>query len=107
MIYINTLIFVSAASKPTKKKIFELIPHVAPHWYELGVQLLNESQEPHLDVIKSDHGSDHKQCCIQMFWYWLKTTPNASWQHLLDSLRSPALELNTVAANIETMFTGT
>ena len=102
----NKLIVVSASSKPSRKKIVDLIPHVAPQWYELGIKLVREDQEAHLDVIRSDCGNDKKQCCSQMFWYWLKTNPNASWQQLLDSLRSPALELNAVAANIQTMFAG-
>ena len=100
----NWCIF-SATSVPSKKKLLELIPNVAPRWYLLGIQLLREDQEPHLDVIKSDCGNDNKQCCVQMFWYWLQTNPKASWIQLLDALRSPALELHTVAANIEAMFT--
>ena len=105
-IFTNNSTFVSANSRPSKKKILDLIPHLAPQWYELGIQLLREDQESHLDVIKSDYGNDNKQCCAQMFWYWLKTNPKANWQQLLDSLISPALELHTVAANIEAMFTG-
>ena len=80
---------------------------MVPRWYELGIQLLREDQEPHLDVIKSDYGNDNKRCCVQMFWYWLQTNPKASWIQLLDALRSPVLELHTVAANIEVMFTST
>ena len=102
---IDGLVCISATSVPTKKKLLELIPNVAPQWYELGIQLLREDQEPQLDVIKSDCGNDNKRCCIQMFWYWLKTNPKASWQQLLDALGSPALELHTVAAKIEAMFT--
>ena len=102
---IDGLAYISATSAPSKRKLLELIPSVAPQWYELGIQLLREDQEPHLDVIKSDCGNDNKRCCVQMFWYWLKTNPKASWQQLLDALRSPALELCTVAANIEAMFT--
>ena len=93
-------------SRPTKKKLLELIPHVAPQWYELGIQLLNEDQEPHLDIIKADHGNNHVKSCTEMFWYWLKTHPKASWQQLINSLKSPAIQLHTVAANIEGMFTG-
>ena len=98
------LVYILATSVPSKKKLLDLIPNVAPRWYELGIQLLREDQEPHLDVIKSDCGNI-KQCCVQMFWYWLQTNPKASWQQLLDALRSPALELHNVAANIEAMFT--
>ena len=103
--YNDELVYISATSVPSKKKILELIPNLAPQWYELGIQLLREDQEPHLDVIKSDCGNDNKRCCVQMFWYWLKTNPKASWKQLLDALKSPALELHTVAANIEAMFT--
>ena len=89
------------------KKIRQLvIPKVAPKWYELGVELLNEYQENHLFIIKSDHGSDHKKCCTEMFWHWLRTDPNASWNKLVTSLRSPAVELHGVAADIEKMFQG-
>ena len=83
-----------------------VIPRVAPQWYELGVELLSEDQEKHLDIIKSDYGSDHKKCCTEMFWYWLKTDPNASWYHLVIALRSPALELHSVASDLEKMFQG-
>ena len=56
-----------------------------------------------LDLIKSNHKDDKGECCRQMFWYWLETTPNATWQQLLDSLKSPAIRLDTIAANIEAM----
>ena len=98
--------FVSATSRPSRKKILKLVPQVAPHWYELGIELLRDDQESHLDIIKSDYGNNNKQCCIQMFWYWLQSNSKASWQQLLDSLRSPVLELHAVAAYVETMFTG-
>ena len=56
-----------------------------------------------LDLIKSNHKDDKGECCRQMFWYWLETTPNATWQQLLDSLKSSAIRLDTIAANIEAM----
>ena len=79
---------------------------MAPRWYVLGLNLLNEDQESHLDLIKTNHVSDNMQCCMDMFWYWLETHPEAIWKQLIDSLRSPALELNAIAASIETMCTG-
>ena len=83
-----------------------IIPQVAPQWYELGIELLSEDQENHLDIIKSDHSSDHKKCCTEMFWHWLRTDPKASWHQLVTSLRSPAVELPSVAADIEKMLQG-
>ena len=56
----DELVYVSAISVPSKKKLLELIPNVAPQWYELGIQLLKEGQESHLDIIKADYGSDSK-----------------------------------------------
>ena len=79
---------------------------MAPHWYELGIKLLSEDQESHLDIIKADHGNDKLKSCTEMFWLWLKCDPSASWQQLIESLKSPAVQLHTVAANIERMFTG-
>ena len=93
-------------SKPSRKKLLEIIPHVAPHWYEIGIQLLNENQESHLEVIKANHGHDKITSCTEMFWLWLKSHPNASWQELIESLRSPAVQLHSIAADVETMFTG-
>ena len=94
-------------SKPTKQKILDhVVPQVIPRWYELGVKLLREDQESHLDVIQSEHYGDHKMCCKQMFWYWLSTNVSATWKQLIDALRSPAVELPVVAANLERMLTG-
>ena len=38
-----------------------------------------------------------------MFLYWLKTHPKATWQQLLDSLKSSTVQLGTVAAKIKEM----
>ena len=94
-------------SKPTKQKILDhVIPHVAPYWYELGVKLLKEYQESQLDTIESNHVGDNRKCCIAMFRYWLGTDTDASWQQLIEALRSPAVELPVVAADIEKMLSG-
>ena len=95
------------SSKPTRKKLLDhVIPHVTPQWYVLGLKLLKEDQEDHLDVIKSDHTGNNLMCCMEMFWYWLNTNTDASWQQLIETLRSPVVNLPVVAADIEKMFTG-
>ena len=94
-----------ANSKPTKKKILDLVvPHVSPKWYELGVTLLKEEQESQLDVIQSNYSNDNKTCCREMFWYWLRSDPDANWYQLIECLKSPAVELYTLAAEIEKKF---
>ena len=83
-----------------------MVPHLSPQWYVLGVKLLKEEQESHLDIIESDHAGDNKKCCIAMFWYWLSTNAGATWKQLIEALQSPAVELPVVAANLEKMLTG-
>ena len=93
-------------SKPTKKKLLDhVVARVTPHWYDLGITLFNEEQESHLDVIKSNY-TDKKTCCKEMLWYWLSTNTSATWEQLIEALRSPAVELPVVAADLEKMLTG-
>jgi len=93
-----------ANSRPSKKKILDLVvPHVSPKWYELGVYLLKEEQETQLDIIQANY-NDKNTCCREMFWYWLKSNPKASWYQLLKCLKLPAVELLTLATEIENKF---
>ena len=84
-----------------------MVPYVSPQWYVLGVKLLKEEQESHLDIIESDYAGDNKKCCIAMFRYWLSTSTGATWKQLIEALQSPAVELPVVAADLEKMLTGT
>ena len=94
-------------SKPTRNELLDhVVPHVATHWYMLGVKLLKDDQASHLDVIKSDHTGDNRMCCMQMFSYWLSTNTDATWKQLIQALKSPAVTLTVVAADVEKMLTG-
>ena len=95
-------------SKPTKNELLDhVVPHVTPQWYVLGLKLLKKEQESQLDIIKSNHPGDNQMCCMEMFWYWLSTNTDASWQQLIEALRLPIVKLSAVAADIEKMLTGT
>ena len=83
-----------------------MVPHVTRYWYELGIKLLKEDQESHLDVIKLDHANDAKKCCMEMFWYWLSSSSNASWKELIKALRSPSVELLVVASSLKKTLSG-
>ena len=97
----------SVNSRPTKKKLLDhVVPYVSSRWYTLGVKLLREDQESHLDVIKLNHTGDNQMCCIQMFSYWLSSNTDATWKQLIEALRSPAVDLSVVAAKIEKMLIG-
>ena len=74
-----------------KPKISELHDHVrgqvAPQWYDLGIQLLDDDEQAEkLDIIQSDHRGDSEKCCTAMFKYWLKVDKTASWDKLITAL---------------------
>jgi len=71
---------------------------VAAHWYDLGVQLLDNSTGV-LDVIKADHPNDATKCCTIMFEKWLMMKPDANWNQLVTALTN--LGLNSLAANMK------
>jgi len=68
--------------------------------------LLREEQEAQLKSIWSTHGSDVRKCCLAMLQYWMDTQPEATWHHLVTALRSPGVELASVASDIEKNFAG-
>ena len=71
-------------------KISELCKYVkvevAPQWYDLGVQLLNEEQVKKLNVMQSDHPGDSEKCCTALFNHWLQVDTTASWDKLMMAL---------------------
>ena len=87
--------------KPTLKKLQDyVIPRVANKWYWVGVDLCKEADVPHLDIIQGQYPNNFAQACTEMFKYWLRKYPNATWDKLIKSLRAPGLQLNTFALEI-------
>ena len=94
-------------SRPTKKKLLDhVIPNATSRWYVLGVKLLKEDQESHLDVLRLNHAGNNEACCMEMFWYWLNCNTDATWEKLIVELRSSAVKLPVVANDLEKMLTG-
>ena len=97
----------TAYSKPVEKDLHNFVVcEVGEKWYELGIQLLQTGQESKLRLIKTNYRSDVKRCCIEMFSYWLRSHPEASWDQLVKALQKPALELNYLAESIQKKFAG-
>ena len=96
-----------ASSRPTLKQLQKtgIITSVATKWYELGIELLDDSQSNQLDIIKANHHCNVTNCCYDMFKYWLESHPTANWYKLVDALRESGIEENTVAAKLEKNFT--
>ena len=99
--FINSLV----SSKPTLKKLQQtkIITAVGSKWYELGIELLNEDQLTQLDIIKTNN-HEVTRCCAEMFLFWLRSHSTATWQNLVEALKAPGVELNDVAATVETHF---
>ena len=79
---------------------------IAPNWYEVGAKLLEVEQESHLKLIRTDHGSDARKCCLAMLQFWMDTDPEATWHDLVMALRSPGVDLSRAASDIESNFAG-
>ena len=77
------------------------IPKVANDWCDLAIQLFNESQVPRLDEISATYSNDRRRGCIEMLKYWLKITPEATWNNLIHALRAPGLQLMAIANDVE------
>ena len=90
------------SSKPLLKDLYNIvIPKVANDWYDIAIQLFNESQLPRLDEIRSTYSSNRREGCVEMLKYWLKITPGATWDNLIHALRAPGLQLLSIADDVE------
>ena len=107
-VFIDTLIIIPfiiyvVSSKPTLKKLQQtkIITAVGTKWYQLGIELLDEDQLTQLDIINKDN-NEVTRCCSEMFRFWLENHSTATWQNLVDALKALGVELNDVAAMVET-----
>ena len=80
-----------------------VVPSVAVKWYELGLELLETKHEKYLDVIESDGNKyDVQWCCRKMFRKWLETSDTATWDQLIEAIKS--INLNDVASGIPSLL---
>ena len=73
----------------------------AGKWKTLGIQLLPPET---VDIIAIDHPNDTVSCCQRVFKKWLDTTSDATWNQLMKALRSPSVQLNYFAGQLEQML---
>ena len=78
---------------------------IAPHWNNLGIQLLEEKRVHKLNIIEENYRGDIERCCTEMFKYWLDVDTKASWDKLIDALER--IGQNALAETIkEDVFKG-
>lgn len=73
-------------------------------WHDLGLELLEQEDEGELNEIQINNPKNASECCKEMFQLWLRKCPNATWDLLINALREPNIELNTLATTIESML---
>ena len=77
-----------------------VISKVYAKWYDLGLELLDDKYAGELDIMHRNDGS--KTCCQKMFSKWLKTRDNASWDQLIEAMRT--IELSSGASDVEQLL---
>ncbi|XP_065886043.1 uncharacterized protein [Dysidea avara] len=91
-----------AYDRPSLKDLYVDVSHgIAAKWRDLGVLLLNPPNENVFNIIEKNHPQDVLACCKCMLQKWLDTKPDASWNQLLEALRSPCVQLNSLADQID------
>ena len=70
-------------------------------WKDLGVQLLQSNV---VGIIAADHPHDVVSCCKCVLEKWRETATNPTWNQLIRALRSPSVELNYLASQLEQLL---
>ena len=81
-----------------------MVNNTAHKWREFGAQLLRPDQENMLDIIAANYPHDVVSCCICVLKKWLDTTADATWNELIRALRSPSVQLDNLAGQLEWML---
>ena len=88
--------------RPQLKLLNRLRKDICGHWYDLGVELLDDGHVTKLDSIAEDNQKDVNKCCTKMFQLWLATKTPATWNDLLDAVKQ--LELCDLATKITALY---
>jgi len=57
-----------------------------------------------ISIIECNDSRDVERCCTNMFKLWLKTDTKASWENLVNALKSKSVGLIVLADEIERKF---
>ena len=74
---------------------------VAHKWKDLGLQLLQSDQANMLNITEANHPHDVESCCKCVLEKWLDASTDATWNQLIGALKSPSIQLDYVANQLE------
>ena len=84
----------SDCDQPLLKDLYEhVVPSVADKWRDIGVYLLHPTliDNRALEVIAANHPQSVEGCCKSMFKKWLENQKDASWNQLIEVIKSIGL----------------
>ena len=90
--------------RPLLKDLYDhVVLEVADKWRDLGVQLLGHARNHQgvLKVIAADHPHDVTNCCKRVLEKWLDANTGATWNQLIEALKSPGIQQDYLAGQIE------
>ena len=79
-----------------------VVEKVASKWKDLGELLGLDYQI--INSIERDYPLDGVSCCRVVFKIWFDNTQDASWNQLISALRSPTIQLDSLADELEQML---
>ena len=89
-------------NSPALKHLQKFRKHIGDHWFDLGVELLDDRDVGELDTIRQNFPHNTKKCCTEMFQLWLSRCTSASWEDLIYALQ--AIELYHVADKVSQFY---
>ena len=93
----------TGSDPPAVKYLHRYVVEEAVHkWKDLGVLL--EVEYSIIEMIAANHPHDDARCFVEVLMKWLQTTPDASWYQLIRALRSPTVQLDSLADQLEKML---
>ena len=93
----------TGSNRPKLKDIHRHVVQQAAHkWRDIGVSL--EVVYLKMEMIAADHPHDDVRCLMGVLDTWLMNTPDASWNQLISALRSPTVQLDSLADQLEQMM---
>ena len=78
-----------------------VVSNVAKNWKDVGVQLLRSDQTHELNILETNYPQDVVRCCKCALEKWLESSVDATWNQLIEALRSPSVRLDHFASELE------
>ena len=106
-LFYNEYYFYVGSDRPLLEDLYGHVVEEAAHkWKDLAVQLLPYNTLSVLDIIEVDYCRDTVSCCKFVLKKWLQTAEDATWNELIRALRSPRVQLNYLAGELEQIMLG-